>query len=113
MPIDQFGDGVPLVMGWALAAQERWWSVFLLQFLGEHHEDAAGAAEVGELVDVLVGGDAAKRVTAVSGGNLEGGVDVVDGETDAVHADGVRLDGLDLDRVRVHVLEHLNTTIAV
>ena len=68
-------------------------SVFLLQFLGEHHEDAAGAAEVGELVDVLVGGDAAERVTAVSGGNLEGGVDVVDGETDAVHADCVRLDG--------------------
>jgi hypothetical protein len=25
----------------------------------------------------------------------------------------VRLDGVDLDRVRVHVLEHLNTTIAV
>jgi IS30 family transposase len=26
----------------------------LLQFLGEHHDDAAGTADVGELVDVLV-----------------------------------------------------------
>ena len=30
-----------------------------------------------------------------------------------MHADGVRLDGLDLDGVRVHVLEHLDMAIAV
>src|SRR5438270_383404 len=59
----------------------------LLQLLGEHHDDAAGAAYVGELVDVSIGGYAAKRVAAVPGGDLEGLADVVDREGDAVHAD--------------------------
>ena len=31
----------------------------LLQLLGEHHDDAAGATDIGELVDVTVGADAA------------------------------------------------------
>src|SRR5919107_5386063 len=54
------------------------------QLLGEHHDDAAGAADIGELVDVLVGRDAAQRVAAMPRGNLEGLVDVVDREGDAV-----------------------------
>src|SRR5512145_2630168 len=85
----------------------------LLQLLGEHHEDAAGAADIGELVDVPVGRHAAQRVAAVPGGDLEGLVDVVDREGHAVHADLVRPGGLRLDRVRVDVLEELEATVAV
>ncbi len=85
----------------------------LLQFLGEHHDDAAGAADVGELVDVLVGRHAAQRMAAVPRGDLEGLVDVVDREGDAVHADLVGPGGLRLDRVGVDVLEELEATAAV
>ena len=48
------------------------------ELLRQHHQDAAGAAEIGQLVDVLVGRDAAKRVAAVPRGDREGLVDVVD-----------------------------------
>src|SRR5512138_1831055 len=88
------------------------WSA-LVQLLGEHHDDAAGAAYVGELVDVLVGGHAAQRVATVPRGDLEGLVDVVDREGDAVHADLVRAGGLRIDRVGVDVLEELEATVAV
>jgi hypothetical protein len=53
------------------------------QLLGEHHDDAAGTADVRELVDVLIGRYAAKRMAAVPRGCLEGFVDVVDREGDA------------------------------
>src|ERR687894_670866 len=85
----------------------------LLQLLGEHHDDAAGAADVGELVDVAVSGHAAERVAAVPRGDLESLVDVVDGEGDAVHADLVGPGGLRLDRVGMDVLEELEATVAV
>src|SRR6202011_1925491 len=52
----------------------------LLQLLGEHHDDAAGTADVRELVNVLIGRDAAKRTAAVPRGYLKGFVDVVDRE---------------------------------
>src|SRR5256885_324530 len=42
----------------------------VVQFLSEHHDDAAWAADISELVDVLVGGHAAQRVAAVPGGDL-------------------------------------------
>lgn len=88
-------------------------SGLLRQLLGEHHEDATGAAEVSELVDVLMGGHTAKRVVAVPCGGPQGLVDVVDGEGDAVHPDlvgtgGARLDGLGMD-----VLEELEATLTV
>src|ERR687893_2205377 len=85
----------------------------LLQFLGEHHDDAAGAADIGELVDVPVCRNAAQRVTTVPRGDLEGLVDVVDRESDAVHADLVRQGWLRLDRVGVDVLEELQAAVAV
>jgi hypothetical protein len=50
----------------------------LLQLLGEHHKDATGAADVGELVDVLIRRHAAKRTVSVPRGYLKGFVDVVD-----------------------------------
>jgi hypothetical protein len=50
----------------------------VLQLLCEHHEDAARAADVGQLVEVFVDGDAAQRVAAVPRGDLKGIVDVVD-----------------------------------
>src|SRR3546814_9483755 len=46
-------------------------------------------------------------------GDLEGLVDVVDGEGDAVHADLVGPGGLGLDRVGVDVLEELEATVAI
>jgi hypothetical protein len=49
-----------------------------VQLLGEHHDDAAGAADIGELVDVLVGRHTAQRVAAMLRGDLKGFVDVVD-----------------------------------
>ena len=85
----------------------------LLELLGEHHDDAARAADVGQLVDVLVGRDATQRVAAVPRGDLEGLVDVVDREGDPVHADLVGQRGLRLDRVGVDVLEELEATVAV
>ena len=39
----------------------------LLQLLGEHDDDAAGAADVRDLVNVLIGRHAAKRTAAVPG----------------------------------------------
>src|SRR5690606_14765166 len=79
----------------------------------EHHEDAAGAAQVRELVEVLVGRDAAQRVATVPGGDLERRADVVDQERDAVHADVGRPGGLGLDGVRMEVLEELEAAVAV
>ena len=46
-----------------LAAATDWRSA-LVQLLGEHHEDATRAADIGELVDVLVGRHAAQRARA-------------------------------------------------
>ena len=80
---------------------------------GKHDEDAAGAADVGELVHVLIGRHAAQRVAAVPRGDLEGLVDVVDREGHAVHADLVGPGGLRLDRVGMDVLEELEATVAV
>ena len=85
----------------------------LAQLLGEQHEDAAGAADVGELVDVFVGGYSAKWTASVPGGYIEGLVDVVDGEGDAVHADLVGSSGLDLDRFGVDVLKEFEATVTV
>src|SRR3954465_8196678 len=48
-----------------------------LDLLGEHDEDSAGAADVGEPVHVLARRDAAQWVAAVPRGDLEGLVDVV------------------------------------
>src|SRR3954454_22965223 len=84
-----------------------------LHLLGEHHEDAAGAADVGELVHVLVSRHAAQGVAAVPRGDCEGLVDVVDRESHPMHADLVRPGGLRLDRVGVDVLEELEATVAV
>src|SRR3954454_16638615 len=84
-----------------------------LHLLGEHHEDATGAADVGELVHVLVRRHAAQWVAAVPRGDLESLVDVVDRESHAVHTDLVRPGGLRLDRVGVDVLEELEATVAV
>ena len=50
----------------------------LLQLLGEHHNDAAGTADVRELVDVLIGRHTAQRTASVLCGRLKGFVDVVD-----------------------------------
>src|SRR3954454_22766593 len=61
------------------------WSV-LVQLLGEHHQDAAGAMDIGELVDVSVGGHAAQRMAAVPRCDLEGLVDVVYREGDGDEA---------------------------
>ncbi|RAJ68737.1 helix-turn-helix protein [Streptomyces sp. Amel2xB2] len=85
----------------------------LLQFLGEHHKDAAGTADVRELVDVLIIRDAAKRTASVPCGCLKGFVEVVDGEGDAMHTDLVGKSGLRLDRLGVDVLEELKATVAV
>lgn len=84
-----------------------------LEFLGKHQKDSAGPAQVGELVDVLVGGHATQRVVAVFCSNCQGIVDVVDGEGDAVHADFIRQGGFGLDRVRVDVLEEFEAPVAV
>src|SRR4051794_750298 len=84
-----------------------------LHLLGEHHEDAAGAADVGQLVHVLVRRHAAQWVAAVPCGDLEGLVDVVDRESHPVHTDLVGPSGLRLDRVGVEVLEELEATVAV
>ncbi len=83
------------------------------QLLGEHHDDPAGAADIGELVDVSVGRYAAQRVTAVPRGGLERLIDVVNREGDAVHADLIRLCGLGFDRVGMDVLEEFEATAAV
>jgi hypothetical protein len=88
-------------------------SLGLVQLLCEHHNDAAGAAYIGELVDVSVGGHAAQRMAAVSRSDLEGLVDVVDREGDAMHTDLVRPCRLRLDRIGVDVLEELEATVAV
>src|SRR3954453_11475938 len=88
------------------------WSV-LVQLLGEHHQDAAGATDIGELVDVSIGGHAAQRMAAVPRCDLEGLVDVVYREGDAVHADLVGPCRLGLDRVGVDVLEELEATVPV
>jgi hypothetical protein len=85
----------------------------LAEILGEHHEDAAGAAQVGEFVEVLIGCDSAERVVAVAGSNGEGGVDVINRERHAVHPDLVGLRGLGVDRRRVDVLEKLNLAAAI
>src|SRR5215216_5874047 len=85
----------------------------LLQLLGEHHDDAVGAADIGELVHVPVGRHAAQRVAAVPRGDLEGLVNIVDREGHAVHANLVRLRGLRLYRVGVDVLEELEATVTV
>ena len=52
-------------------------------------------------------------MAAVPRGDLEGLVDVVDGEGDAVHADLVGTGGLRLDRIGVDVLEELEATLTV
>src|SRR5919107_3083140 len=87
-------------------------SVFL-EFLGEHHKDAAGTADISELVDVLIGRHAPKRMAAVPRGYLQCLVQVIDGERYAVHADLVRTSGLRLDRFGVNVLEELKATVTV
>jgi hypothetical protein len=84
-----------------------------LQLLGEHHDDAAGTADVRELVDVLIGGHTAERSASVFRGCLKGFVDVVDGEGDAVHANLVGTSGLRFDRFRVDVFEELKATVTV
>jgi hypothetical protein len=84
-----------------------------LQLLGEHDDDAAGAPDIGEPVDVLVGRHAPRRVAAVPRGDLDGQAEVVDREGHAVHADLVGPGGLGLDRVGVEVLEELEATVAV
>src|SRR4029079_1799675 len=85
----------------------------LVQLLGEHHDDAAGTADIGELVDVLVRRHAPQRVAAVPRRDLEGLVEVVQRERDAVHPDLVGPGRARLDRVGVDVLEELEATIAV
>src|SRR4051794_31838091 len=77
------------------------------QLLGKHDDDAAGAAKVREFVDVLVRRHAAQRMAAVSRGDLQCLIDVVDREGDAVHADLVGSSGLGLDRVWVDVFKEL------
>src|SRR5687768_10702820 len=89
------------------------WGSALLQLFGKHEDDAAGAADVGELVRVPIGRDAAQRMAAVLRGYLEGFVDVVDRESHPMHADLVRPGGLRLDRVGVDVLEELEPTVTV
>src|ERR1700761_8108788 len=79
----------------------------LRQLLGEHDDDAAGAADIRELVNVLVGRHAAKRTAAMPRGYLKGLVDVVDREGNALHANLVGTSGLRLDRFGVDVLEEL------
>src|SRR4029077_7967781 len=85
----------------------------LLELLGKHDEDAAGAADIGELVHVLVGRHAAHRMAVVPRGGLERLVEGVDRGAHAGHADLVGPGGLRLDRVGVDVLEELEATVAV
>src|SRR4051812_28598494 len=85
----------------------------LLQLLGEHPDDAAGAAAIGQLVDVPECRNAAQWMAAMPRGDLERLVDVVDGECHAVHADLVGPGGLRLDRLGMDVLEELQATAAV
>jgi acetyl esterase/lipase len=85
----------------------------ILQLLGKHHDDVAGTAEVGELVDVLIGRDATKWMASVLRRYLKGYVDVVDRERDAVHANVVGTSGLRLNRFGVDVLEEFKTTVTI
>ena len=85
----------------------------LLQLLGEHHDDPAGPANVGEFVDIPVCGHTAKRMAPVSRGNLQSCVDVVNGEGDAVHTDLVGTGGTRIDRFWVDVLEEFKATVTV
>ena len=85
----------------------------LLQLFGEHHQDSAGAAQVGEFVNILVGGHAPKRVIAVFRCDRRCVVDVVDGERDAVHTNLVRKRRLRLDRIRMNVHEEFKAPMAV
>jgi hypothetical protein len=87
-------------------------SVFL-QFLGEHHEDSAGASEVREFVDVLIGRHTAQRMASVLRSYLEGLIDVVYREGHAVHADVVRTSRVRLDRFGMDVFEELKSTMTV
>ena len=50
----------------------------LVERLREHDQDAAGAADIGELLDVLVRRHPAERMAAVSRGDLERSIDVID-----------------------------------
>ncbi len=68
---------------------------------------------VRELVDILISRHATKRKAAVPRGDLEGLVEVVDRESNAVHADLVRPGGLRLDRVGMELLKELEATVAV
>jgi hypothetical protein len=83
------------------------------QLLGEHHDDAAGAAYIGEPVHVFVSGYATQGAAAVPSGDREGLVKVVDREGDPVHADLVRPCGLGLDGSRMDVLEQLKPPVTV
>lgn len=87
-------------------------SVFL-QFLGQHHEDAAGTAEVREFVDVGIGRHAPQRMASVLCGYLEGLIDVIYREGHAVHADVVGARRLRLDRLGMDVFEELKPTVTV
>jgi hypothetical protein len=73
----------------------------------------ADEVPVGISADVPVGRHPAQRVATVPRGDLEGLVDVVDREGDAVHAYLVGSGGLRLDRVGVDVFEELEATVAV
>jgi hypothetical protein len=96
--------------GGGIPAGEGRPSARLLELLRQHQDDAARAAKVGELVHVFIRRHAAKRPVSMPCGDLEGFVDVVDRERDAVHADLVRTSGLRLNRFGVDVLEELNPT---
>lgn len=84
-----------------------------LELLREHHEDPAGSPQVGELVEVLVGGHASKRVTAVAGRYRRRLIDLVDVECHAVRPDFLGEGGLSLDRIWMNVLEELESALAV
>ena len=81
--------------------------------LGEHHEDAAGPTEIGDLAEVLVRPDTAERMIVMLRGDLEGRLEIIDGEGNAVRADVVGTAWIRLDRVGVEVLEEFKATVAV
>src|SRR5258708_38335669 len=82
---------------------------------GQGHDDASGAAEVAEPVDVLVLRHPAEELGAVGAQAPDGVVDVVDGEHDAMHAQRVMRRALRLSAGRRggEVLGKLQPAVAV
>lgn len=79
----------------------------------EHHEDAARAAQVRELVEIPVCRDGTQGVAAVPSGGRESRLDVIDRERNAMHPDLVGLRRFGVDCRRVDVFEEFKLSVAL